>query len=73
MSSSGIAARLRSDAVNGSRGSTPDSRATPPPSSQIKKEESPESKIGLKRKVDSSDPTDESIRTPPTKKLALSA
>lgn len=72
VSSSGIAARLRSDAVSGSRGGTPDSRATPPPSSQIKKEESPESKIGLKRKVDSSDPTDESIRTPPTKKLALS-
>lgn len=70
VSSSGIAARLRSDIANGSRGGTPDSRSTPPPSS-IKKEESPESKVGLKRKVDS-DSADDSIRTPPTKKLALS-
>ncbi|KAH6915345.1 hypothetical protein BKA70DRAFT_1093916 [Coprinopsis sp. MPI-PUGE-AT-0042] len=73
VSTSGIAARLRNDIVGGSRGGTPDSRSTPPPSS-IKKEDvvSPESKVGgLKRKVDS-DSADESIRTPPMKKVALS-
>ncbi|EFI27724.1 hypothetical protein CC1G_14647 [Coprinopsis cinerea okayama7 len=74
---SGIAARLRNDATGSSRGATPEfagsSRSTPPPSFTVKsKSPSPDPKsVGVKRKVET-DPTEERISTPPSKKIALS-
>lgn len=74
-----LAARLRNDlAVTKaeSRGSTPESIRsgagairTPPPSSSLTRSPSPDSKAGLKRKIEEDASADHS---PPVKKMALS-
>jgi pre-mRNA cleavage complex 2 protein Pcf11 len=85
-STSGLAARLRSEKAHGSRSATPEvhpmagilsgSRITPPPDLRISSSPpTPDSKMaGMKRKVENSDSNipEEASGTPPAKKVVLS-
>ncbi|KAF6762321.1 hypothetical protein DFP72DRAFT_878535 [Ephemerocybe angulata] len=71
-----LAARLRSDMIPSSRDGTPEvnssSRSTPPLGMRMSPSPpTPDSKSGMKRKVDDNELTD-NLPTPPSKKVALS-